>query len=312
MKVMVIAAGLEQERIIQLVKERGHWVLATAWPATYADSLTLADHGEIVDPRNLTAIWELAHGHAIEAVVTDQCDYSQFAAAYVAERKGLPGPSFAAAHVAINKSHQRGRLRESGVLQPRYVLCATRDDVWKAVKNTGYPAIIKPVDNRGNSGVNRIDHEEHVAEAYYDAIANTLSRKIIVEQFIEGTMVTVEGFVFPCGQHISLVSSSKVMLGGRKRVAMELRYPAEFPKDIVESVIETNQKAMQALGYGFGPTHAEYMVTPSGQAYFIEAANRGGGVLINSHIVPAVTRCDPTSLMVDHATRIPVELQDYG
>lgn len=299
---MVIAAGWEQERLVGLAKVRGYWVLATAWPPSYADALPLADVGERVDPRDLDAIWRLATAHRIEAAVADQCDYSYFAAAYVNERLGVPGVTVAAAQVATNKLRQRERLAAAGIRQPRHHVCTDLAAARRAVDDVKYPAILKPVDNRGNFGVNRVDAPEQVADAFYEALANAHSRTVLVEAFIEGTMSTVEGFMFPGGRHVSLVTSSKVMLGGRKRVAMELRYPGEFAPEVQRGLVAGNQAAMAALGYGVGPTHAEYMVTAGGEPYFIEAANRGGGVLINSHIVPAITGVDPSVLMLDHAT----------
>jgi biotin carboxylase len=299
---MVIGSGWEQERLVRVAKERADWVLATAWPSTYAHALPLADAGVVADPRDLDQIWQLAREHNVDGVVADQCDYSFFAAAYVAERLGAPGPGVAAAQVATNKQRQRARLADSGVRQPQFRLCCSLADVERGVAELGLPAIIKPVDNRGNFGVNRIDAGDQVAEAFYEALANAHSRTVLVEEFITGTMATVEGFMLPDGTHLSLICSSKVMLGGRKRVAMELRYPGEFDRKVTVRLLERNQAAMRALGYGTGPTHAEYMVTASGEPYFIEAANRGGGVLINSHIVPALTGVDPTVLMVEYAT----------
>lgn len=299
---MVIGSGWEQERLVRLAKERGHWVFATAWPPVYADALPLADAGEHADPRDLDAIWRLAREHRIEAVVADQCDYSYFAAAYVADRLGTPGSTVAAAQVATNKQLQRARLAAAGVRQPQFRLCRDLEAARKCAAEFGYPAIIKPVDNRGNFGVNRVDVAEQVPEAFYEALSNAHSRMVLVEEFIEGTMATVEGFMFPGQIHTSLVCSSKVMLGGRKRVAMELRYPGQFTADVTRRLVEGNQAAMTALEYGVGPTHAEYMVTTEGEPYFIEAANRGGGVLINSHIVPTLTGVDTTALMIDHAT----------
>lgn len=299
---MVIGSGWEQERLVRLAKDRGHWVVATAWPPVYADALPLADAGEHADPRDLERMWRIARERRIEAVVADQCDYSCFAAAYVAERLGVPGSTVAAAQVATNKHLQRERLASAGVRQPHFQLCRDLEAARKCVAEFGYPAIIKPVDNRGNFGVNRVDTAEQVPEAFYEALSNAHSRTVLVEEFIEGTMATVEGFMFPGRSHASLVCSSKVMLGGRKRVAMELRYPGQFTPEVTRLLVERNQDAMTALGYGVGATHAEYMVTPQGEPYFIEAANRGGGVLINSHIVPTLTGVDTTALMLDHAT----------
>lgn len=43
------------------------------------------------------------------------------------------------------------------------------------------------------------------------------------------------------------------------------------------------------MGYTFGMTHSEYMVTNNGLIYLIESANRGGGVFTSEIIVPNVS-----------------------
>ena len=304
--VLAIGAGWEQERLLAAARARGRGLVATAWPSTYADALPMASVGAVVDPRDLAGIWAFAREHRPSAVVADQCDYSYFATAFVAERLGLPGPTLASAHVATNKYRQRQRLAAAdAVAQPRYRLCRTLTEVREALNEVKYPAILKPLDNRGNFGVNRVDEPVQVPDAYYEALTHSHTRELLVEEFVDGTMTTVEGFRFPA-EHVSLVASSKRMLGGRKRVAMELQYPALLDDHVVRDLMETNQRVMAALGYGVGPTHAEYMVTPDGRPFFIEAANRGGGVLINSHIVPALTAVDPTQLLLDHALGLEV------
>ena len=66
---------------------------------------------------------------------------------------------------------------------------------------------------------------------------------------------------------------------------MELVYPAEF------DLSEINNRVVGSLGVTFGATHTEYIVNDDG-VYFIECANRGGGCLISSRIVPAASGFD--------------------
>ena len=49
---------------------------------------------------------------------------------------------------------------------------------------------------------------------------------------------------------------------------------------------------MAALGYDFGHTHGEYFVSPQGEIYLVECANRGAGVYTSSTINPLITGMD--------------------
>ncbi|NOX15365.1 MAG: ATP-dependent carboxylate-amine ligase, partial [Epsilonproteobacteria bacterium] len=57
-------------------------------------------------------------------------------------------------------------------------------------------------------------------------------------------------------------------------------------------ILKTNENVNRKLGFNFGMTHSEYMVTKDKEIYLIESANRGGGVYTSAIIVPNVTNID--------------------
>jgi biotin carboxylase len=91
------------------------------------------------------------------------------------------------------------------------------------------------------------------------------------------------------------------MLDGIKRVAMEIAYPADF------KLAEINNRVVGALGVTFGATHTEYIIAKDG-VYFIESANRGGGCLTSSLIVPAVSGFDVSEGLIKLALGQSVEV----
>lgn len=311
-KIMIINSGWEQVDLISTARNTGLYIIATD-AAPNAPGFSLADETYVVEPRNLTDLLILAREKKIDAVAADQCDYSYYAAAFIAEVMDLPGPGLAVAQKSTNKKWMRQACSQAGITQPRYLACKTEREAQEAAKLIGFPCIIKPVDNRGNFGVNRVDEVSQIKDAFYEAIGNSHSRECLLEEYIEGTMITVDGYAFGEKNHKSLAVASKVMLGGRKRVAMEIEYPARVASQVIVALRLNHERVAEALGVCAGCTHGEYMLTGDDQIYLIECANRGGGCFTSSRIVPAVSGCDLSQLLILQALGQKVSpREDFG
>lgn len=299
-RILILPAGIEQVYVIRRAKALGLFVVAIdANPD--APGLAYADVAEIAAPRDIDRCLAIARQHAVEAVVADQCDYSLFASACIADVLGLPGPTVEAAQLTTNKRLMRERVAAAGLAQPVFRACRTMADVRQAIEATGLPAIFKPVDNRGCFGVSTARSADEVRDAFYDALANAHSREVLVETFLDGTMVTVDGYCFTPAQYVQLGIATKRKLGGRRCVDMEVMYPAELPDPVVRTILDYDRRIVAALGLSFGATHGEYLVTPDGTCYLIEIANRGGGVYTAPLIVPALSGAPVPDLLIRNA-----------
>lgn len=296
-RVLVINLGWEQQPLIEEVMRQGYRVVGIHADGGYAAQSRLADV-EVADYRDLPRILEVARRIKPVAVVSDECDYAYFATAAIAAQLGLPGPCLAAAQVATNKWLQRRIGEQQGVLQPRYALCTNLEEAQQAARDIGFPVVIKPIDNRGSFGVNRVADAEGTETAYIDALMHAHSRLVLVEEFIEGVHITIDGYCFPRAGHRSLGLATKGMLGGARQVAVEIIYPGELPVEVYRRALANNDRVVAAMGFRYGMTHAEYMIDPEGRAYLIEIANRGGGVFTSAKIVPAVSGIDITRQLV--------------
>lgn len=295
--VLIIGPGWEQEPLVHEVKALGYRVFGIH-AANDIDPALPIDESAIIPPRELDRILRLAEKLRPVAVVSDQCDYSYFATALIAEKLGLPGPRLAQAQLATNKLWQRRATEAAGVLQPAYRACISLDQAVRAAAEIGYPVVVKPVDNRGSFGVNRADDTDSLAEAYYDALINAHSRLVLVEGFVAGRHITVDGYCFPKSKHKSLALATKGMIGGKRQVAVDIIYPGELPEEQYQQALATNDAVVEKLGFLFGMTHAEYMIDDLGGIYLIEIANRGGGVFTSAKIVPAASGLDVTKQLV--------------
>jgi biotin carboxylase len=307
-RLMVIGANWEQVPLIQAAKARGCFVVATD-PNSNADGFLLADAQEILDPRDLKRALEVALRYSIIGATADQCDYSRYAAVFVMNMLGLRKSNFAAAQLTTNKRWMREICREHQIFQPRFVPCRTIKEVVEAVRLIGFPVIVKPVDNRGSFGVHRVDREEDLRSAFFDAVLNAHSREVLVEAYIDGTHVTVDGCVDQQGRHHNLAIATKKVTAGDKPIITEVYYPARLSAEMTKHIFETNSRVIEALEVQDGLTHSEYIVDAKGRCFLVESANRGGGVLTSGKIVPTVSGVDLSALLVANALGEPFEVK---
>lgn len=307
-RLMVIGGTWEQEPLIKAAKEMGCYVLATDGDEKSA-GLRHADETKILDPRDLPQALKIARDFDPDGITADECDYSHYAAVYASVQLGLPNAGLSAAQLTTNKLWMRLRCRDHHITQPRFFPCHTIEEATSAADVIGWPVIVKPVDNRGAFGVNVAHDEGALAAAFLDALMNAHSREVIVEAYIEGTHITVDGCVDQQGVHHNLAIASKKVTPGDKPIIVGVVYPAEIPDDARDYVLNTNSKVITALGITGGLTHSEYIVDEKGRCFLVETANRGGGVLTSAKIVPAVSGVDVSRLLINNALGLSYDVE---
>ena len=296
-KILIIGSGWEQLELVSQAKKMGLYVIATH-PALNTDGFAIADRHYIRSADNIRAHLDIAQKHQVSAVVSDNCDYSYFTAALVASKMGLPFSSIESALCCVDKTRQRMKCKsDPQISQPAFQEVQTYDEYDQVRKQIGFPYIVKPVDSRGTFGVTIVRAEKDIEDAYYHAVMNSPSKRIICEEFIEGVLVTVDGFCFSNG-HRSLAVASRVYDEGPHPVTNEINYPAEFPAEINQSLLENHDLVVDALGFTMGHTHGEYILTPAGEMFLVECTNRGGGVYTSSSIVPYLTDINLNEILI--------------
>ncbi|MDD5718021.1 MAG: ATP-grasp domain-containing protein [Sulfuricurvum sp.] len=296
-KVLVINLGWEQEPLILRLAALDvdlYGIHSTPSP----DHASLFTDIALIDYRDIEAILTYAKTIAPDAVISDQCDYSYFAQAAVAETLNLPGPTLKNAFIATNKYLQRQKALAQNLTIPAFELCLGIEDVERFAQTNGYPIILKPVDNRGSFGVNKVSTPDEIQDAFLDALSHSHSYFVLAEAFIDGIHITVDGYVFQDSGPKSLTLATKALTQGARQVALEITYPGELDPALYAKAMEVNETVNQALGFSFGMSHSEYMIRDN-EVYLIESANRGGGVFTSELIAPTVSGIDLLDLYIN-------------
>jgi biotin carboxylase len=188
------------------------------------------------------------------------------AAALAAVRLGLPGNPPDAVARTRDKRAMRAALAEAGVRQPRF-----GDDP----ERVGFPCVLKPLDRSGSQGVIRADNPEEAAAAAarIRAIVGDPDAELLVEEFVPGDEVAVEGLLTDGRLEILAVFDKPDPLDGPYFEETIYVTPSRQSGGAIEAA---TAQAAAALGLTDGPIHAEMRLTPEPVVLELAARSIGG------------------------------------
>ena len=231
---------------------------------------------------------DFANQFPIDAVIPVDED-TAVAAASVAQGLNLRHNPVEAAITAKNKHRMRETLSRSGVQVPRYWHFSLDEDPPDVAARVTFPCVVKPVFLSTSRGVMRADNEEEfagvvrrleriVGDPKLARRGGLLAREALVEEFIPGVEVAVEGLVTD-GQFRPLAIFDKPdPLDGPFFEETIYVTPSRLTRDVQDQIVETTAAATRAMGLTKGPVHAELRVNEQG-AWVIEVAARAIGGL---------------------------------
>jgi biotin carboxylase len=223
-----------------------------------------------------------AQSHALDAVVGVD-DLTTVAAAAIAERLGLPANPVGAAAAARDKLEMRRRLAAAGVPVPGFRPVSLDDDPAVAGRAVAYPCVLKPLALSASRGVIRADTLEEFNAAVRRiagilAAAGDRSRTLLVEEFVPGAEVALEGLLVGGALHTLALFDKPDPLDGPFFEETIYVTPSRLPAPAQAELSTVTGRAAAALGLREGPVHAELRLD-AGRPRVIEVAARSIGGL---------------------------------
>lgn len=297
-KIMILGAGQYQMPIITRAKEFGLYTVVISPQGDYP-GFAIADKSYYLDVKDMENVLAVAKEEGISGVTTDQTDIAVRTEAYVSEQLGLPGISYDCACIFTDKSLMRSKCEELGIPSIRYKASGDINEVKAFFDSIGRSAILKPVDNQGSRGVYKIDRKEEIDSLFDSAVSYSKSGKVIIEEFIEGPEYEVDSLVFDY-QDQTMLYGDVIPFDIPGVFAAKIRmYPSASDDATVDRLLRYNSDIVRGFGLKQGITHSEFIVDKnSGQPYLLEAAARGGGGFISSHIVKLRTGIDTATYLI--------------
>jgi biotin carboxylase len=218
--------------------------------------------------------------HPVQGVVGVDDDTAVVAAAIAAEL-GLRGNPVSAAVAARDKHRQRQLLAAAGAAVPRFALHRLDDDAPARAAQASYPCVLKPLRLSASRGVVRADTPAEFVAAF-ERIRRILeqagcphpaSRSLLVEDFVPGREVAVEGLVTRGTLRVLAIFDKPDPLDGPFFEESLYVTPSRLALPAQQQIVTCAQAAVTALGLREGPIHAELRSNDRG-AYLIELAAR--------------------------------------
>ncbi|MEV7401149.1 ATP-grasp domain-containing protein [Streptomyces sp. NPDC091267] len=216
--------------------------------------------------------------------VTTYSEYHTVHAASVARSLGLPGMSVEGALNARHKHRTRLTLQDTDVRQPRFVAVADPKDMVAAVREIGFPCVVKPSDGTASLHVLLLRNDQELTDyladlAKVDDYGRGVTRipEIVVEEFVEGELVSVEACVLQGGEIVNLGITDRNLSGFPYFIEMGLTYFRGHPLE--EELFTMNEKVLKGLGVDFGFIHAEYILAADGPVLCEVNGRLTGGIV---------------------------------
>ncbi len=295
-KLLFIGGGPEQVNTIQWAVEQG----VKAYLVDISENalaLPYATEHLICDIRDKHRILKFAKKHAIEGVTSICLESTMHTTAYIVDELRLPGLSHKAAENVTNKYRMRTLFERAGLPVPRYKLIAPELLDEEEFPGFAGPWVIKPVDNAGSRGVRMVQERYHLKEAYQDALKFSRRSEVLIEEFIPGKEISVEGYVIK-GNLLVETLSDKHRSPLPYLFDLALKFPSAYPDHVQQEAVRQIGEAVKALGIQEGPVHAELMVTSEHKVFIVEIAGRGPGSKVYTEIIPHVSGVHPNRLQV--------------
>lgn len=300
-RLLVLGAGPAQIGLLQAAQERGLYTIAVDRDPS-APGFRFASRRAIVSTEDELNVERLADAERVDGLVSPGSDWPVAVAARVAERLGLPHPlSPQTAVLATSKLRQRERFSECGVPQPRYAVCRSADEADDAVREIGFPCVVKAPDRQGQKGLTLVREPGELDAAVETALAAARSGLVLIEELIDGPEITVNCFWARSSFTPLTVTDRNV--SGPPAFGVALAHV--WPPERVDGAVEAARAASEALGIEDGPAYVQLRLGPTGPQVVELAARVGGGH--DAELCRAALGVDLNALTIAAALGEPIE-----
>ena len=178
---MILGAGIYQVPLIRTARRMGLYTIVVSIPGDYP-GFALADKIYELNTRDKEAILAAAEKEQIDGICTSGTDVAVSTIGYVCEKMHLSGIPYEA-------------FRQGGVSAADGMRVRSAEEAQKAAEQLGYPVVVKRVDSSGSRGITVVEHSGQIEEAYENARNGSARDYVLVEKFLRGTEIGVDGFV---------------------------------------------------------------------------------------------------------------------
>ena len=266
--------------VIESAHQLGYYVITCDYlPDNIAHKYSDEYHNvSIIDKE---AVLALARELQIDGIMSFAVDPGVVTAAYVQEQMGLPafGP-YESVCILQNKDRFRNFLTKHGFNVPKAKGFSSIEDAMFEKYCYPWPVIVKPTDSAGSKGVTRVERWEDLRPALEIAFEHSLSKRVIVEEFIEKSGCSSDTDSFSVDGELKFVSFSAQRFdehAPNPYTPSAYSWPSTMTKAQEAELASEIQRLLKLLGMRTSIYNIETRVGTNGKPYIMEVSPRGGG-----------------------------------
>lgn len=287
-KIAVIGANSPLIPFYRHAKRLGYIIIGIAWEEG-AVCKQYCDRFYPISFTDIDRVLEICQLEKIDGITSFSLESALPTVVYVAQKMGLISNSVECLQLTQNKYVQRQALERAGIRVPAYYLIEKESDLVKV--KCKFPVIVKPVDSGGSQGISEVENSVALSDAFHLALNYSKTKKVIIEEFIDGREFSVEYISFK-GKHYFLQVTDKVTSGSPRFVEMQHHQPADISSAIKEKIKTMVEANLTALKIENSASHTEIKLNSQNELYIIETGARMGGDFISSDLVRLSTGYD--------------------
>lgn len=193
-KIMILGASVYQVPLIRTAKRMGLYTIVSSIPGNYP-GFSDADKVCYINTIDKEAILKVCKEEGVDGICTSGTDVAVATIGHVNEQMNLAGISEDAAVKACDKYEMKKAFAAGGVSASKFIKAESLEEAYAAASEIGYPVVVKCVDSSGSRGINVVDSEGELREAYEAAVGYSHKSYVLVEEKLNGKEIGVDGMV---------------------------------------------------------------------------------------------------------------------
>jgi biotin carboxylase len=276
---MVLGAGIYQVPLIRKARAMGIETIVVSYAGNYP-GFSEANRFHEIDTTDADAVLEAAREERIDGIVTTGTDVSVPTVGHVCDALGLPGISASASRNLTDKAAMKESFRAAGVSTSPFEVVGRLDEARRAAIRLGLPVMVKACDVSGSRGITKVSRIDDLDAAYQAATNATHADHIVVEKFVSGTEIGVDGFVSRGSVALFAPHEKFVRRAGAVTIPSGHSFPLMRSKETRDSLFRQVALVVEATGMDECAFNGDVMVLPDGGVSIIEMGGRCGATCI--------------------------------
>lgn len=278
-RLMILGAGIYQVPLIRKAHEMGCETIVVSYAGNYP-GFAEADRSYEIDTTDAEAVLAAARLEHIDGIITTGTDVSVPTVGLVCDALGLPGISRSACRSLTDKARMKEAFIAAGVSTSPFEVVKNLGEARRAVEHLGLPVMVKACDVSGSRGVTKVSSDEALEAAYADALSVTRVDHVVVEKFVPGSEIGVDGFVLR-GDIVLFAPHEKfVRRAGNVTIPAGHSFPLRRSDATQDNLRQQVNRVVRVTGLDDCAFNGDVMVMPDGGVSIIEMGGRCGATCI--------------------------------